>query len=93
MNLYNRYFWAVTRAIDKHVKLDSTIIGLFVGPATVASIRVPINDILAEHLSTRGYNVECQYTSPIKARKLFRNRNNSNPNGIMDETPVVLRKT
>ena len=93
LNLYNNYFWAVTRAIDKLVKLDPTIIGLFVGPATVASIRVPINDILAEHLSTRGYNVKCQYTSPIKARKLFRNRNNSNPNGIMDETLVVLRKT
>ena len=91
MNLYNRYFWAVTRAIDKLVKLDPTIIGLFVGPATVASVKVPINNILAKHLSTRGYNVECQYTSPIKARKLF--RNNSNPNGIRNETLVVLRKT
>ena len=93
LKLYNKYFWAVTQAIDKFVKLDPTIIGLFVGPATVASVRVPINDILVEHLSTRGYKVECQYTSPIKARKLFRNRNNRNPNGIIDETLVVLNKT
>ncbi|MEB2835852.1 MAG: site-specific DNA-methyltransferase [Desulfurococcales archaeon] len=90
--LYRRYFWALARAFDEIARLGPPIIALFVGPATIASIPVPIHAILAEHLSTRGYTPLCRSVSAIRARKLFRRRNNSNPNGIQEETLIILSR-
>ena len=90
--IYRRYFWALAKAFDKITKLDPSVIALFVGPATIASIPVPIHVILTEHLSTRGYMSLCQIVSAIRARRLFRRRNNKNPNGISEEALILLAR-
>ncbi len=92
LRIYQNYFWAVTRALDKIVKLSPRIIGLFVGPATIAGIPIPIHEILSQHLTAHGYREECMHVSDIKARKLFRKRKNRNPHGIRKETLIVLTR-
>ena len=92
LGVYRRYFWAITRALDKATSLDPRFVALFVGPATIASIPVPIHEILSEHLSIQGYTPLCQRVSAIRIRKLFRGRNNRNPEGISSEILIILNK-
>ena len=91
LETYQRYFAAVARVLDRLVEAGPPrIIALFTGPATLGGRPIPIHDILAEHLEARGYRERVRSRDPIRARRLFRGRNNRNPQGIPHETLVVL---
>lgn len=44
--------------------------GIFVGPVKIRNIRVPIDEILKEHLETKGWKHEITYIDTIVSRRI-----------------------
>lgn len=96
VKMYDRYFFAVLGALTNIASQVSETLCLFVGQATVRGIRVPIDQIFAEHFTHLGWFHEATYIDTIEARVMFRSRTNP-ATGIEDcrmptEHMVVLRR-
>ncbi|MFN7017985.1 MAG: hypothetical protein ACK4RG_01765 [Fimbriimonadales bacterium] len=96
MRMYDRYFFAVLGALTNIAAQVSETLCLFVGQATVRGIRVPIDQIFAEHFERLGWFHEATLIDTIEARVMFRARTNP-ATGIEDarmptEHMVILHR-
>lgn len=96
LKMYDRYFFAVLGALTNIASRVSDALCLFVGQATVRGMRVPIDQIFAEHFTQLGWFHEATYIDTIEARVMFRSRTNP-ATGIEDcrmptEHMVILRR-
>jgi len=96
--LYDRYFHAILKTFTKLGEKVRNYMLIFVGPAKVRSIPIPIDIILIEHLSEFGWIHEVTYIDEIVSRVMFESRSKINPaskledHRIKTEHLIVLRK-
>lgn len=69
--MYQRYFWGVLGVLSNIEANVSSKLLLFVGPATVRTIPIPIDRILVEHFSTLGWRHQETLIDTIVSRAMF----------------------
>jgi len=85
--LYECYFKSLALFLNKNHKRIRTM-AIFVGPVKVRGVRVPIDEILKEHLEFLGWKHEVTYIDRIVSRRLFNSTVNP-ATGLVDErTPT-----
>lgn len=89
---YDKYFYSIIGVFEKFSPKINNYMTIFVGSATLAGIEIPIHKIIIEHFTSNDYIHVKTYIDEIKARKVFRNRKNPNPEGITNEYLVILKK-
>lgn len=94
--LYERYFHAILGAFERLGSFVNKYMCIFVGPAKIRNISIPIDDIIAEHLLYHGWEHLVTYVDQIKSRVMFESKINP-ASGIEDsriktEHLVVLKK-
>ncbi|MEO0143476.1 MAG: hypothetical protein ABIL89_00490 [candidate division WOR-3 bacterium] len=94
--LYERYFNAILFIFSELGKKVENYMCIFVGPAKIRAIPIPIDEIIIEHLQEYGWKHEITYIDKILSRVMF--ESNVNPaTGLKDsriktEHLVVLGK-
>lgn len=85
VRIYTSYFHSLVSFLNR---VDCRVMGLFVGPVKMRHFRVPIDEILREHLETRGWRHEVTYIDTIVSRRI--KKVDVNPaTGLSDErTPT-----
>jgi len=97
LRLYDSYFFALLSALERLSQKVSDYMFVFVGPAKVRGQKVPIHEIVVQHLSAKGEWVhEKTYIDRIVSRVMFRAEKNP-ATGLEDERMereylVVLRR-
>jgi hypothetical protein len=94
--MYDRYFNGVLGVLTSLASGVSQYLFLFVGPASVRSIRIPIDRIFIEHFTNLGWLHEATLVDLIPSRVMFRSSKNP-ATGLKDdrirtECLVILRK-
>jgi hypothetical protein len=95
-SMFERYFYGVLTIITNLSNRVRERMFLFVGPASVRSVPVPIDQIFWEHFCSLGWEHEATLIDSIVARVMF--RSNKNPaTGLADyrmstEHLVILRR-
>ncbi|WP_297506075.1 hypothetical protein [Thermococcus sp.] len=88
LQIYDCYFRSLARFLNNVHENVTERMAIFVGPVKVRGIRVPIDEILKEHLESLGWVHEKTYIDEIVARRLFRSKTNP-ATGLPDErTPT-----
>lgn len=95
LKLYDAYFWSLTKFLNNNAEKIETI-AIFVGPAKIRHFRIPIDEILREHLESLGFCHEATFIDKIVSRRLFSTAVNP-ATGLRDErTPtehlLVMRR-
>jgi len=94
--LYERYFYAILNAFSTLGEKVKDYMCIFVGPAKIRNIPIPIDDIIIEHLKEFGWKHEVTFIDKIVSHVMF--NSDVNPasgmkNSRIDtEHLVVLRK-
>ncbi|MCX8014806.1 MAG: hypothetical protein N2748_02190, partial [candidate division WOR-3 bacterium] len=94
--LYDRYFYAILDIFTRLGEKVTDRMFIFVGPAKIRAISIPLDDIITEHLSHYGWRHEVTYIDQILSHVMF--QSDVNPaTGIKDsriktEHLVVLKK-
>ncbi|MEM2086059.1 MAG: hypothetical protein QXF06_01475 [Archaeoglobaceae archaeon] len=96
LKLYDQYFYAILGAFEKLGEKIEDFMCIFVGQAKIRTMKVPIDEIIVEHLTELGWKHEITYIDQIVARVMFESPVNP-ASGIRDsrmktEHLVVLRK-
>ncbi len=76
LHLYDRYFHAVLSAFERLARRVRSHLCIFVGPAKIRTISIPIDKIVVEHLCSAGWNYEVRYIDKIVGRVMFQPRVN-----------------
>lgn len=94
--LYDRYFHAILNAFSNLGRNVTDYMCIFVGPAKVRTISIPIDDIMIEHLQEFGWRHEITYIDTIVSRVMFESDFNpasgEKDSRIKTEHLVVLRR-
>ena len=69
--LYQRYFWGVFGALTRLQKSIRRHLLLFVGPASVRGMPIPISQIAVEHFSHIGWHHKTTLVDSIVSRAMF----------------------
>lgn len=96
VELYDRYFFSVLKAFSTLGEKVKDYMFIFVGPAKVRNMPVPIDDIVAEHLMQFGWKHEITFIDRIVSHSMF-NMDVNPASGVKDsrmktEHLVVLRR-
>lgn len=83
-NVYQRYFYGVLGSLTRVQEFIRQRLLLFVGPATVRGIPIPIDKIFIEHFSHLGWHHEETLIDSIVARGMFFYKENP-ATGIKDK--------
>ncbi|ALU11794.1 cytosine methylase [Ignicoccus islandicus DSM 13165] len=87
LKLYDAYFKSILGFFERNQDVVDTM-AIFVGPVKVRTLRVPIDEIIREHMEAHGWRHVATYIDTIKSRRLFESRINP-ATGILDErTPT-----
>lgn len=94
--MFERYFWAVLTVLGNLAPRIRQRMFLFVGPASIRSHPIPVDQILVEHFVALGWQHEVTLVDSIVARVMFRSRFNP-ATGLEDrrmptEHLVILRR-
>ncbi len=92
LTYYDKYFYSIIGALEKFSPRINKYMAIFVGPASLAGVEIPIHKIIIEHFTSDDYIHVKTYIDEIKARRVFRKRKNPNPEGITHEYLVILKK-
>lgn len=95
--LYDRYFHAILKSFSTLGEKVKDYMFIFVGPAKVRNLPVPIDDIVAEHLREFGWKHEITLVDRIVSHSMFETEVNP-ASGLRDsrmktEHLVVLRRS
>jgi len=90
-NYFNSLF-TIFRKIIRRLSPDG-ILAIFAGNSTLCGLEIPIPLIIVEHLLSLDLKIEEILVDKIKRRKIFKGRNNLNPEGIIDESLIIMRKS
>ncbi|MCS7130832.1 MAG: hypothetical protein NZ872_05380, partial [Archaeoglobaceae archaeon] len=97
LKLYDRYFNAILGAFERLGEKINERMCIFVGQAKVRAMRIPIDEIIIEHLQEYGWRHDVTYIDQIVTRVMF--ESDVNPaSGIEDrrmetEHLVVLKRS
>ena len=91
LRYYDTYFHTILTALQRHSPRQGGVMTVFIGPATLAGIPIPVHDIIREHFEANGYEHIETLIDAIAARKIFTGRKNNNPNGITHEYLLIMR--
>jgi DNA modification methylase len=69
--LFQRYFYGVIGTLTRLQKCISDKLLLFVGPATIRTVPIPIDHIFVEHFRALGWKHEITLIDTIVARAMF----------------------
>jgi hypothetical protein len=87
LELYETYFKSLAHFLNNNAERCETI-AMFVGPVKVRNIRIPIDEILREHLESLGFKHVETLIDRIVSRRLFNSKINP-ATGLEDErTPT-----
>lgn len=88
LEIYDAYFRSLVHFLDNNHGRVGRVIAIFVGPTKIRNIRVPIDEVLREHLESLGWRHEVTLVDRIVSRRLF--KVDKNPaTGLKDErTPT-----
>lgn len=96
LNIYDNYFYAVLGTFERLGKKVTDYMFIFVGPAKVRTISIPIDKIIIEHLKESGWKHEITYIDTIVSRVMFKSEINpaskEKDYRIQNEYLVVLKK-
>ena len=94
--LYDRYFHAILSIFSKLGEKVENYMCIFVGPAKVRNISIPIDDIIVEHLKEFGWKHEITFVDKILSRVMFESKINPasriRDSRIKTEHLIVLKK-
>jgi hypothetical protein len=94
--MFERYFYGVLGTLTKVSSAVDKYLFLFVGPASVRSISIPIDRIFTEHFVAIGWQHELTLVDPIPSRVMFRAHKNPatglKDNRIASEQLVILKR-
>jgi len=77
LKLYDNYFFAILSTLEKLSEKVSDYMFIFVGPAKIRRLRIPIHEIVAQHFENKGNWVhEKTYIDKIVSRVMFRAKKN-----------------
>jgi len=83
-NLYDQYFYAILDTFTKLGKNVTDYMCIFVGPAKIRTLSIPIDEIIIEHLVNFGWKHEITFVDTIVSRVMF--KSNINPaSGLKDD--------
>jgi hypothetical protein len=71
IKVYERYFFGVLRTLTRLQEHISQKLLLFVGPATIRTVPIPIDRIFTEHFEALGWTHEITLVDTIVARAMF----------------------
>lgn len=95
LKLYDSYFWFTIKALEnasKRLKKEGKICVL-IGNPKMKGVEVEIWKVLYEYfMNTLNFKFVDLYEDKIVYRKLFKGRNNQNPEGMKSEYLLVLEK-
>ncbi len=74
--LFDNYFHAILGAFTTFSEHTRRLMAIFVSPATIRTIPIPIDDIFRQHLESLGWKHVITYIDTIKVRTLFESRIN-----------------
>jgi len=87
LDIYECYFKSLALFLNKNHRKVRTM-AIFVGPVKMRGVRIPIDEILREHLESLGWRHEATYIDKIVSRRLFNSKINP-ATGLVDErTPT-----
>lgn len=88
LGIYDTYFKSLTHFLNNNHGRVRKVIAIFVGPTKIRSTRVPIDEILKEHLESLGWEHIETLIDTIMSRRLFKVEKNP-ATGLKDErTPT-----
>jgi len=86
--IYDSYFKSLALLLNRVHERVGKHIAIFVGPVKIRGLRIPIDEILREHLEALGWRHEVTLVDRIVSRKLFEAKVNP-ATGLPDErTPT-----
>ena len=88
INLYDMYFKSLVHFLNKNHEMVKKVIAIFVGPAKIRGMRIPIDEILREHLEALGWKHEVTFIDTIVSRRLFRVERNPATGLPEERTPT-----
>lgn len=96
IDLYNNYFHAILQIFSRLSTKVEDYMFIFVGPAKIRNLSIPIDDIIVEHLKNSGWTHKKTYIDKIVSRVMFESKINP-ASGIEDsrmktEHLIVLEK-
>ncbi len=96
VTLYENYFCSILSIFTRLTERVNEYLCIFVGPAKIRTVPIPIDDIVVEHLSHFGWLHEVTYIDQIVGRVMFNSKVNP-ASGLEDsrmrtEHMVVLRR-
>jgi len=96
LKLYDRYFHAVLGVLSSIAEKVTDYMCIFVGPAKVRTLSVPIDDIVAEHMRELGWEHTVTLVDRIVSRVMFESAVNpasgKRDSRIKTEHLVVLKR-
>jgi hypothetical protein len=97
LRYYDNYFMSISKAFDKIATIikQEGILIIVLADATLGSYKIPIGEILTEHLTNNNNRLILfeDFIDKIRKRKLFKKRLNNNPNGITYEKIYIFKKS
>jgi DNA modification methylase len=94
--LYDRYFHSILGIFSNLGERVTDYMCIFVGPAKIRTMPIPIDDIIIEHLKEFGWEHEITFVDKIVSRVMFETDINpasgEKDNRIKTEHLVVLKK-
>ncbi|WP_054857379.1 DNA methyltransferase [Vulcanisaeta sp. JCM 16159] len=88
LEIYDAYFKSLAHFLNNNHERVGRVMAIFVGPTKIRNIRVPIDEILREHLESLGWKHEVTLVDKIVSRRLFKVERNP-ATGLVDErTPT-----
>jgi hypothetical protein len=94
--LYDRYFHSILGIFSNLGERVTDYMCIFVGPAKIRTLPIPIDDIIIEHLKEFGWEHEVTFVDKIVSRVMFETDINpasgEKDNRIKTEHLVVLKK-
>ncbi len=96
VKLFDCYFHSVLGAFTTLSKKVTSLLAIFVSPATIRTRQIPIDDIFIQHLEALGWKHDVTYIDTIKARSMFEAKVNP-ASGLQDkrmetEHLIILKK-
>ncbi|MEM4668919.1 MAG: DNA methyltransferase [Thermofilum sp.] len=87
LQIYEKYFQSLASFFSRNAPFLKKV-AIFVGPAKIRNIRIPIDTILKEHLEKIGFRHVETLIDKIVARRLFKTEKNPATNLADERTPT-----
>lgn len=76
IELYDNYFHAILGVFERLSQKITDYLFIFVGPAKIRGLRIPIHEIITEHMIELGFTHEITYVDKIVSRVMFSTKKN-----------------